>query len=191
MYKKEIRNEVIPFYKTNDLAHQIDHADAVCNLALELNQILESPYPEKLVILAAYLHDIHADSRGVHQQLAHDFVMQNQAYYLHDLFDEERTLVAKACLEHRGSYKGKFSSLLSEIISSADRGRPDSVEKLLDRSAVFGMAQFGYTTEEAKAEARLHIKDKYGRNGYAQRPEIYCKYFAKELAELMAKIEVL
>lgn len=48
-----------------------------------------------------------------------------------------------------------------------------------------------YREEYAKTEARLHIKDKFGRNGYAQCPQIYCTYFAEELNELWDKIDAL
>lgn len=143
----------------------------MCDLALEINQECD----EKLVILASYLHDLfNATNRSVHNELAYEYVLKAEDRFLEQLNNKELKEVAHAVLQHRASFKGEFYSSLSEIISSADRGLPD-LEKVVKRSMKFnkGNAQSVYE----------HIKDKYGKNGYAKYPEVYHKLFKKELAQ--------
>ena len=51
-FKQKVREFYKPFYDNGDKARLIDHADDVCNLALEINRDCS----EKLVILASYTH---------------------------------------------------------------------------------------------------------------------------------------
>ena len=63
-FKEKVRNFYKPYYRDGDEAHLIDHADDVCDLALEINQECD----EKLVILASYLHDLfNATNRSIHR----------------------------------------------------------------------------------------------------------------------------
>ena len=70
-FKQKVREFYKPFYDNGDKAHLIDHADDVCNLALEINRECS----EKLVILASYIHDIfNATDRKKHNILAFEYV---------------------------------------------------------------------------------------------------------------------
>ena len=170
-FKEKVRNFYKPYYRDGDEAHLIDHADDVCDLALEINQACD----EKLVILASYLHDLfNATNRSIHNELAYEYVLKAEDKFLEQLNNKELKEVAYTVLQHRASFKGDFYSPLSEVISSADRGLPD-LEKVVRRSMKFnkGNAQDVYE----------HIKDKYGSRGYAKYPEVYQKLFKKELEE--------
>jgi len=94
--------------------------------------------------------------------------------FLENLKREELKRVAHAVLEHRASFKGEYYSLLSEIISSADRGLPD-LESVVVRSMRFnnGDAQNVYE----------HILDKYGTKGYAKYPKVYKETFKEQLEQ--------
>ncbi|MFA7115691.1 MAG: hypothetical protein WC140_00445 [Bacteroidales bacterium] len=201
--RKSIRKFVLPFYLKNDLAHQIDHADQVCDLALKLNDTLSkiSKQKEILVILAAYFHDIYARERKVHNELSYKYVLDSkldsanniandQRNPISFLSDEDRKKVAMACLEHRSSFNGTFYSSLSEIISSADRGFPDLVDTL-ERSKVFWISKYGKDEIEANKQARIHMKEKYGFHGYANYPPLYRKYFKNELEKMQNQIDKL
>ena len=170
-FRDSVREFYKPFYDEGDEAHKIDHADSVCNLALELN----SSYDEKLIILAAYIHDIfNATDRKNHHKLAYEYTMRADDKFLKELKKQDLELIAYAVLQHRGSFKGKFFSLLSEIISGADRGL-SNLKEVIIRSCKYnkGNAQ----------EVLEHIKDKYATNGYANYPPLIQKRFAKELSE--------
>ena len=169
-FREEVRAYYQPYYENSDEAHLIDHADAVCDLALKINRECD----EKLVILAAYLHDMfNRDNRARHNELAYEYVLKTDDKFLKTLSAEERKQVAHAVLEHRGSFKGKFYSLLSEIISAADRGVPD-LDFIVIRSMKFNNANAQKVYE--------HISRKYGMNGYAKYPNVYREMFSEELA---------
>lgn len=190
MYRKDIRDFVLPFYAKNDEAHHIDHADAVCDLALKLNEYAGMPENVELVMLASYLHDIYALERKKHNELSFRFVTESDAMEISRLSPSDRKKVAMACLEHRSSYRGEFYSPLSEIISSADRGYPD-YEKIFERSKSYAYSKEGCSTEaEAVEHAEKHMVEKYGAEGYAYYPELYRKYFRKELKAMQDRISL-
>ena len=168
-FRDKVREYYKPYYENSDKAHLIDHPDDVCDLALRINK----EYNEKLVILASYLHDMfNREARDVHQKLAYEYVLKSEDKFLNQLSKEERLLVAHAVLEHRGSFKGKFFSKLSAIISSADRGLPD-LDYIVRRSMNFNNANANDVYD--------HIKDKYGTEGYAKYPDVYREIFSNEL----------
>ncbi len=176
-FQREVRAFYEPFYKDGDLAHQIDHADSVCDLALEMNKECNP----KLIILAAYIHDIfNATDRKNHNQLAYNYVLEANDKFLKELSKEELLQVAHAVLEHRASFQGEFYSKLSEIISSADRGAPD-IKEVVIRSMHFNSAN--------AQDVYNHLQDKYGSNGYANYPKSYQKHFSKELAEFQKRVD--
>ena len=176
-FRSAVRTFYKPFYKDGDLAHQIDHADSVCDLALEMNKECDP----KLIILASYIHDIfNAADRKNHNKLAYEYVLDANDKFLKELNREELQLVAHAVLEHRASFKGEFYSKLSEIISSADRGKPD-VKGVVIRSMRFNSAN--------AQDVYNHLQDKYGSNGYANYPKSYQKHFSKELAEFQKRVD--
>lgn len=186
--KQIIRDFVLSFYKENDLAHQIDHADDVCDLALKLNETLEVKEEVTLVIMAAYFHDIFAKDREVHHELSYNYVSEMQNEILSDLSDEDRKKVAMACLEHRSSFHDTFYSPISEIITSADRGYPNLANNL-ERSKRFWISKHEANEASAERHARDHMKEKYGANGYANYPLLYRRYFKRELEMMQQEIE--
>lgn len=185
----DVRDYVIPFYAKNDKAHQIDHADEVCELALEIANRIKYPHLN-LVRLAAYLHDIKLyKGRKEHHTLSAIHVMSGS---MDNVFGttsiNDRLKVSAACAEHRASYKGEFTSLLSEIISSADRGKPKGFEYMWNRVM---NSKETLESDDPEAAAIQHLKDKFGRNGYARYPNLYKLYFAKELEEQFNMIDSL
>lgn len=189
---ESVRSFVIPYYERNDSAHKIAHADSVCCLALKLNDFLpiEKRVEVPLIILASYFHDVAASDRKVHHIKAAEIVRTIDFEFLVDLDAKDREIVALACLEHRASYSGEFSSMLSEIISSADRGKP-ALQYHLQRSIQFNMDRENMTYDAARINACLHMKDKYGEGGYANYPNLYKTYFADQLDQLAFEIELL
>jgi len=175
----EVRAYYAPYYEDGDQAHLIDHADEVCSLALDINKGCD----EKLVILAAYIHDIfNATDRKNHNILAFEYVLEANDKFLQSLTDKELLLVAHAVLEHRASYKGKYYSQLSKIISSADRGKPD-IKATVIRSMKFNNAN--------AQDVYKHIKEKYASSGYAKYPQIYKEFFGKELEKFQEAVDTI
>lgn len=168
-FRRDVREFYKEHYRDGDAAHLIDHADDVCDLALKINTDLD----EKLIILAAYLHDMfNATNRAIHNELAFEYVLKAQDKFLTQLSKDELHTVAHAVLEHRASFKGEFYSKLSELISAADRGLPN-LEAIVVRSMKFNNANAD--------DVYAHIKDKYGSGGYAKYPDVYREIFKEEL----------
>lgn len=187
-----VRSFVIPYYEKNDSAHTILHADSVCRLALQLNDFLDlnDRVDDSLVVLASYFHDVAAHDRKNHHIKASEVVRTLDFELLNILNNSDRELVALACLEHRASFKGSFSSRLSELVSSADRGKP-SLQYHLQRSIQYTMDREEMSYDEARKLACMHMKDKYGCGGYAKYPDLYKRYFAAQLKQLEFEIELL
>jgi len=178
-FRKKVREEYKPYYENGDEAHLIDHADSVCDLALSINKECD----EKLIILASYMHDMfNATNRAKHNKLAYAYVLKAEDKFLKELTKEEILKVAHGVLEHRANFKGEFYSLLSAIISSADRGLPD-LEFIVIRSMKFNKGN--------PQDVYAHIKDKYGTNGYANYPKVYKEIFAQELEAFQKEADAL
>ncbi len=176
----DIRNFVLSYYKTNDPAHQIGHADEVYQTAMEMNNKLHLWKNKEDIALAVYLHDIFSDQRKTHHQLAHDFIMKSTDKIFDGVDLKRRQLIARAVLEHRASYEGEYGSKLSELVASADRGKPD-LQKNIDRSTKYHNGN--------RDMAIKHVKEKFGRSGYAKYPKIYEDFYAQELEKRYREID--
>lgn len=177
-------------YRLNDAAHQIKHFDEVEKTALLMNARLKLNQSPMLIMLSAYFHDLFAWSRHNHHDLAAIWVSTTDHPVIANLDSLERTLLSKACYEHRASYKGNFTSVLSELISSADRGMPKSKDDLFQRSYEYHRSS-GCLHEESVHNAIAHIKDKHGSNGYARYPDLYLKFYGKQIKQIQLEIDKL
>lgn len=98
-------------------------------------------------------------------------------------------LIAAAIAEHRGSYKGDYTSPLSDLVSSADRN-PVTLEKAVRRSARYN-AEHGVTGEQSYKNIASHLSEKYGHGGYARMPEHYQRTYAKALENFRTQMDKL
>jgi len=181
-----IREFVKPYYEKNDRAHQIDHADDVFKLACDIANFVDYDRID-LVALASYLHDIQVYvDRANHHTLAYDVVMSIELNeFFEGLSDLDRGLVAFAVSEHRASYQVFYTSELSEIIASADRGEP-VYDEIFARGLVCATSS-GFA--DPVKYTKKHMKEKYGRDGYAKYPDIYLLFFQYEIEKLWSKID--
>ena len=95
-------------------------------------------------------------------------------------------LVAAAIREHRASYTGTFTSELSDLVSSADRNRPD-FEAMLRRAYNYRIEK-GMPHDDAVVGAYTHTTEKYGENGYARFPRHYMAIWDQRLHRLKERI---
>jgi hypothetical protein len=102
---------------------------------------------------------------------------------------EDINLISCAIKEHRASYKGKFTSSISDLVSSADRNAPN-LNEMLFRSYSYHIEN-GKSHEDAITEAFKHIPDKYGKNGYARFPDYYMLRYKQDLAKLQNKLQTI
>ena len=192
----EIRKDFKAHWELNDPAHRENHFEDVHSAGLDIARRLGMDLQKhdlwRDILVVAYFHDLFTWSRVNHHTLIGEWVMSTD----HPLFVElyprtyERRRIAKACAEHRASFKGISSGRFSDLMSAADRGMPGNLNAMIARSEAYHLHR-GETPEEAAETARQHMKEKFGRNGYARYPELYREVFATELNTLWDQIDAL
>lgn len=185
------------FYRYTDSAHRIGHIRTVISNVIRICYMQGWQEHLKLAIIAAGAHDIFStkELRAEHHIKAFNWVLDNKPTMVrkYKLTLDDCYTIAYATLEHRGSFKGNYNSIISEIVAAADRGIP-SKEDVLDyisRSYLFARDSQGKNIVNAKFHAVSHIKDKFGRNAYSKVPDWYREMFAAELAARAEIIESL
>lgn len=179
-------------YQLNDAAHREDHFEEVFKTGVDINKRLNLGFSENLIMMAGYLHDLFAWSRENHHVLSTEFVDGTCHPMITVLGSLDRSLLATACYCHRASYKGEFPNSFAELINSADRGIPQSSDKLLQRAIDYRTSRgFQGTQEELLRDAISHVKEKFGSNGYARYADMYLECYAKELEELRKEVDEL
>lgn len=183
---------VAPFYAKNNKGHALDHAEDVIRDAVAIYETLEPGpiFDVKCAIIAAAYHDSALSlGRVGHESAAAKLVRARPCELTRALTAEQLELCACACAEHRASYKGEYTSLLSAVVSAADRGRPRSTMFLVQR--LVNCFEAGRTLEESTAIALKHLTGKYGTTGYARYPGLYRDLYAAELAVQQAEVDQL
>jgi hypothetical protein len=189
LVRLKIEKDFNEYYLKNDKGHRENHCVMVEHCANCINDRLNLKLDKYLIMLASWLHDIFAWNREKHHILIHDWINETNYPIIKNLSESDRFLLSKACLEHRASYQGDYNSVLSEVISSADRGFPiTNIDEMLVRPIQFRMAQ-GINPKDAKIEGIRFLKEKYGSSGYARYPEIYLRVFEKELLKRQKLID--
>lgn len=189
-FRAKIRAFVLPEYRLNDKGHQIGHADNVCNLALELNEQHVLMLRYECIVVAAYFHDMFARYREMHELFASSaFSTLTEPWF--DIFNAtEVSDIECAILEHRASYGGSsYYSLLSELIASADRGKPENIDKLLKRIISCDITKQRPKDMDEQTFAINFLKRKSGSGGYAKYPPLYERIYEKELLIFRQEID--
>lgn len=195
----QLRNLIIaeftPHWALNDGAHRIGHFAEVEACGNEINNRLDLGYSPKLIMFAAYFHDLFAWSRENHEEMSWLYTSTTDHPIFVELDKENplfRELVAFACREHRASFTGNFSNGFSELISSADRGFPGDVQAMYNRSVQYHIDRLKVTDPVERHERVVkHLKEKFGTGGYARFPELYLMAFGSELDEQRRLIDAL
>lgn len=171
----------------NDAAHQIDHVFGVVALAetiIRKHPDLLAPW-RKSILLASLLHDVaHHLGRAEHHD--NGALIASELVYRHmpdDLSGVELRYMMDAIRQHRSSFKGERTHVVSEVVAAADLGVPN-YERYAKRAMVYALDHFlnGQScldNDDACGEIPLetakiimktavdHVYEKYGREGYA------------------------
>lgn len=170
----------------NDKAHNLSHIFDVCLLAKQICQKIKlNDRDTLLVYMGALLHDIGCRyERKFHHVIGYGLTYRIIEDYCPAQFrDEEVLKIATAVLEHRSSNKQKPSSLISEIVSVADSGRPN-FDKYIGRAVQFRLDN-NYGEQELLEETHSHLIEKFGVEGYHWKsyPDIGMEFFKSEWEE--------
>ena len=176
-------------------SHGANHVKEVLQRANEINNYLYQTLgicgDKNILDYAARYHDIAAflDRKNHHlvgaSIFAKEYTGRLPMYIIKKITDSIK--------EHRASYKGDYSSLESQIISTADRDpiSADSINDLYKRSYVYAR-EHGHTHEDAVDHAYHHIKEKYGIGGYAFNPnnKVFFIYYKEDLEKFWNAIDL-
>lgn len=187
-YKEEFKELLNKSYDT--LAHGLDHVDDVYKKAIYLNVKYNLNIAKDEILIASLFHDIFQDvNRNKHHVLAHDWVMSS-IHPMITLNDKEKQKrIALAINEHRASYVGTYSSSLSELIATADRGIPD-LSKIIARAYKYQLDKYANRSHKEMIDNIVkHLVEKFGRNGYSKYTYMYMLEYAEDLYILYEAID--
>lgn len=173
--KMEIIRDFAAHYTLNDGAHRVEHFEDVYQTGLIINETIQAGFDPKLILFMAYFHDLFAWSRKNHHDLSSDFILETDHKLITKyLSDDERITVAAGCQEHRASRTLPFTCQFGEMMNAADRGKPKHAFQILDRAFEYAQSRNPELSNNELIEISvIHIKEKYGVNGYARYPDYY------------------
>lgn len=185
--KKYIEEVIFPQYELNDMGHNIDHIMYVIERSLKFASEVEDINLDMVYTIAAY-HDIghHIDAKN-HEVVSAKILGEDQKlkeYFSKEEIDE----MVCAVEDHRASLEYEPRSVYGKIVSSADRNT--LIEVPLKRTYAYRIEHNPESSlEQIIEESRLHLKNKFGKEGYATEKMYFedndYKLFLKEIAELV------
>lgn len=192
-YCQEFEEKYASAYLLNDPAHREDHFKEVLENAIAGYGVITGELlSEKIIRMytaAAYLHDLFAWSRHNHHILSAMHVRTSDCKLLDEFTSEEREQIALMCEQHRASFTGKFIGLHAELFNAADLGKPD-LSRDVTRAYKYAKAHAPTLGHDQWLQtARQHIVEKYGRDGYARRGQIYMAMYGTELEKYWNEID--
>ena len=163
--KRYIKENVFPEYAKNDSGHDLDHIEYVIRRSLTFAETVDGIDYDMVYAIAAY-HDIghHIDAH-THEKISAEIMLADSG--LRKFFSEEdMRVMAEAVCDHRASSTHEPRSIYGKIVSSADRNT--SVEGAIKRAYSYRCTHTPTATlNEMIEDSRLHLAEKFGRQGYA------------------------
>jgi len=161
-----------------DDAHSYEHVWDVVKEAHRLSG------GDKEAVIAAFCHDIGCSvDRDRHHEIGRSMALGLITYYG---IDCQVAVVLDAIQEHRASWKGYYSTEVSEWVAAADRGVPDA-GKHLERSYWYARSKLGKLHCEAVKHANHHIKEKF-LEGEPCVPEWYLTLYKAEWEKMIEEL---
>ncbi len=179
-YKEEFKDILEKSY--NSLAHGMDHVEDVYKKAVYLNVKYNLNIPKDEILIASLFHDIFQNkNRNKHHELAHDWIMSSMHPMITLNDKEKQKRIALAIKEHRASYTGDYSSSLSELIATADRGLPDII-KIISRSYKHQLDKYPDRSHKEMVDNVInHLVEKFSKDGYSKYTYMYTLEYGEEL----------
>ena len=178
-----IETKILPRY--GELGgHTGDHIDYVISRSLRFAEQAPGVNIDMVYIIAAY-HDL---GRLIDNE-THNFesakMLRNDDFLKAHFSPDEIETMAEAVEDHRASLGREPRSVYGKIVSSADRDI--NFENMLSR--VFDYTRHIHpemTEDEVLEEARIHLREKYAKGGYA----LKTMYFDDpDFATCLARVE--
>lgn len=181
--KKYIEAEILPRYTNDKSGHGLKHIKYVIRRSLKFAEEVPKANVDMVNVVAAY-HDLgHKVDAKNHEKVSAEMLRRDEK--LKDFFDEVKIeVMAEAVEDHRASNEGGPRNVYGEIVSSADRNT--SIAAVLKRAHAY---RSGANLEESIEGSYRHLKEKFGRGGYATKKMYFddpeYRKFLEDLAELL------
>ena len=169
--------DVCALIEACDQAHTYEH---VYDVVTEANILSNG---DRDAVIAAFMHDItrSEDPENHHASGAVLAMALLEGYGI----ECDREAVYYAIYEHRNSYKGEYSSEVSQCVAAADRGIPDA-NKALVRSYQYARG-LGKDHASAVYHAWDHIRYRY-LGTELKVPEFYLQYYKSAWYEMLEEL---
>ena len=164
--KNYIDKNIFPEYSKNDDAHNLDHIKYVIKRSIKFAKNIPNINMDIVYTAAAY-HDIahHIDAKN-HEKLSSEIFEKDNN--MKNFFKEEEIhIIKEAIYDHRASSTNEPRNIYGKIVSSADRNT--DIESIIKRTYGYRIKRNpNAPLDEIIEESRLHIIDKFGKDGYAK-----------------------
>lgn len=164
--QRYIEDTIFPAYSQNDKGHQLEHIQYVIRRSLFLMDQLDDLDVNMVYTIAAY-HDIaHHLNKDQHEILSAQVLWMDDA--IKQFFTEEqRKIIREAIEDHRASSTSPPRSDYGKLISSADRST--DLDEFFRRTHAYSIKHYPDNTLEQNMERCYHhMRNKYGKGGYAK-----------------------
>ena len=161
---KYVETNILPKYADGS-GHGLDHIKYVIKRSLKFAEQVPGVNKNICYAAAAY-HDIgRLIDDDTHEKISAAFVRIDDN--LKKFFsDEEIETIAEAVEDHRASSKREPRSVYGKIVSTADRST--SADSIIKRAVeAHSYWSLKNNLDESIEEARQHVLEKHGKNGYA------------------------
>jgi len=164
--RKHIETVVLPEYKKNEPAHNLRHIQYVIDRSFKFARDIPNINYDIVYVVAAY-HDIGHHLNPKKHEIVSAEIMQKDKKLSNFFSSDELRTIREAIEDHRASSDHEPRSIYGKIVSTADRN--NSIESCLERSYYYGKKLHPeYSDDELFNRAYVHLKLKFGENGYAK-----------------------
>ena len=183
--REHIEKEVLPRYEKLS-GHTVDHINYVIRRSLKFaEEVLEVNF-DMVYVIATY-HDLGRLVNNENHNFESAKMLLKDKFLAENFSEEERRIMAEAVEDHRASLKREPRSVYGKIVSSADRST--EVSQAVKRSFNYNRVLHpNYSVEETIEDARVHLREKFGREGYAAKKMFFkdedYEKFLKEIDEV-------
>lgn len=158
-----LKEHIIPLYQTFDEAHREDHVIKVIGDALDIAKDYDVDL--NMVYTIACFHDVGIQFGRENHHITGGLFLYDDSYLKSIFSVHERIIMKEAVEDHRASNNQYPRSIYGKIIAEADR--QISYETICKRTIQFGFKHYPHLPmDEMIDRAILHIKEKYGEQGY-------------------------
>lgn len=166
--KKYIEDNILPLYKRNDLGHNLEHIKYVIDRSLKFAREISNDISYDMIYAIAAYHDIGYCVDPQNHEKVSAYLLSSDKRLKQFFNRHEIKIMVDAICDHRASLKSEPKNIYGRILSSADRNT--SVKVMLKRIYAYEVKNSpNKSLDKIIEDARQHVINKFGKNGYAVR----------------------